>query len=262
MDVTTLGADGAASVVLRQHGVCVLCDCPGVPLIAPADDPTPVPAAAAAAAADAQQSCTQAAATTSQPPAWQLQLLVPDFDQLLPPLPDQQQQQQLHAVLISSAQGMLGVAALQQRLRRLGADLPLHTYCSEPCLHACQQLMQELQAAAAALSVSAAHSQHAQQQQQQQQQWQQQQQRPGQQQCMRVPLPDEGQLQAVLDAVQVVRWGQRLRLPGCFGLTAEARPCGCSISSCLWHLRNGSHRCGWCSGCAVGMLHAGAAMNR
>jgi hypothetical protein len=57
-----------------------------------------------------------------------------------------------------------------------------------------------------------------------------------------VPFFTQQQLQAVLDALQVVRCGQRLQLPGPWGLLAEARPAGGSIGAALWTLTAGSQR--------------------
>jgi Cft2 family RNA processing exonuclease len=59
-----------------------------------------------------------------------------------------------------------------------------------------------------------------------------------------VPLFTQQQLQGVLDAVQVVRFGQRVQLPGCFGVTAQARPSGSGIGSCMWLLSSGDQRYG------------------
>jgi Cft2 family RNA processing exonuclease len=57
-----------------------------------------------------------------------------------------------------------------------------------------------------------------------------------------VPLFSQQQLQAVLNALQVVRFGQRLQLPGPWGLLAEARPAGSSIGAAVWTLTAGSQR--------------------
>ena len=310
---------------------------------------------------------------------------------LVPQRPQTPQCAQLDAILITSAWGLLGLAHLQQAL---GGELPIHTYCTEPCLHFFQQLSQELIDCSHALGQyqhsqaepqtsaqhTAAHSpvldQQALMQQQLQQmlldkQLDQQQQHPpsmmqptlSQQQVLvpsvlqpgghhqrplyhqphnqaaphtathplqqvppfftgfpapppppaaagpavlwhPVPPPrppsspppaaapstaaaaaaagavgaggkqpsgpngkpgqlhghqnhhehevgghsvvqlfSPQQLQSVLDAVQIVRFGERVQLPGCFGLTAEARPCGSGIGSCMWLLSCGDQRC-------------------
>ncbi|WIA32375.1 hypothetical protein OEZ86_003207 [Tetradesmus obliquus] len=57
-----------------------------------------------------------------------------------------------------------------------------------------------------------------------------------------VPLFSHQQLQATLDALTVVRYGQRLQLPGPWGLVAEARPAGSSIGAAMWTLMAGSQR--------------------
>jgi hypothetical protein len=175
---------------------------------------------------------------------------------------------QLHAILTTSAWGMLGLAHLQQQLQEQGSDLPIHTYCTEPCLHFFHQLAQELLDAAAVGDITT--STQLDQQTQRPSSFasdhhlvtavQQQEQQPehatvsngaaapaagagaGCRQQTTVPLFTAQQLQSVLDAVQVVRYGQRVQLPGCFGITAEARPCGCGIGSCLWLMTCGDQR--------------------
>jgi hypothetical protein len=213
-EVAALGQGALCGLLLRHYGINVLLDAHAVPTLE-------------AAAQQQQPAASTAAASTAGAPSLQLslQLTVPHYARLL------QSVHQLHAVLLTNPWALLGLPALQQHLRSRGAELPLHTYATEPCLHSFQQLVQELQDA-----------QHALQQQQQQhatasatsQQ---------QQHVSAAPLPSVEQLQSVLDAVQAVRFGQQLQLPGCLGLTAEARPAGSSIGSCVWHLRHGSHRC-------------------
>jgi hypothetical protein len=76
-----------------------------------------------------------------------------------------------------------------------------------------------------------------------------------------VPLFSRQELESVLDAVQIVRFGQRVQLPGCFGISAEARPSGSGIGSCMWLMTCGDQRyvsgvqpvgCrGWCTGHCV-----------
>lgn len=141
---------------------------------------------------------------------------------------------QLHAILITSSWGLIGLAHLQQQLQAQGQDLPVHTYCTEPCLHFFQQTAQELLDVQRSLQLQ-----------------QQQQSRPVQVLCapqqqqgtsVLAPLFSSDQLQSVLDAVQIVRFGQRVLLPGCFGITAEARPSGSEIGSCLWLMTCGDQR--------------------
>jgi hypothetical protein len=235
-----------------------------------------------------------------------VQLAVADYTRLL-------KDSQLHAVLTTSAWGLLGLAHLLQQLQAQGEDLPIHTYCTEPCLHFYQQMSQELLDTASASAGPAAlqttqklqQQQEKQQQEKQQQgalpvpalhqmtllqqqvqqalnqhnqlQQQQQQQQALQQQPTRqppqpssdqpgaaaaptatstaaaaglassaslhhVPLFSAEQLQSVLDAVQIVRFGQRVQLPGWCDLVAEARPSGSGIGSCLWRLSCGDQR--------------------
>jgi hypothetical protein len=208
----------------------------------------------------------------------QLQLALPNYAPAL-------KQVQPHAILITSASGLLGLAYLQQQLQAQGHDLPVHTCCTEPCLHFFQQQAQELLDAD---RESQTHQQQKQQladvaadkadgQQQQRlgcpalhqmavlhQQLHQvllnkqpdpQQQQQQQQSCARsvipaaaaaaqltVPLFSPEELQSVLDAVQIVRFGQRVLLPGCFGITVEARPSGSGVGSCMWLMTCGDQR--------------------
>jgi hypothetical protein len=117
----------------------------------------------------------------------------------------------------------------------------VHTYCTEPCLHFFQQQAQELldtQTALQSLQQQQPDVTHPLQQDNQFEA------NPKQQHAdILVPLFSPEQLQSVLDAVQVVRFGQRVLLPGCFGVTAEARPSGSGIGSCLWLMACGDQRC-------------------
>jgi hypothetical protein len=57
-----------------------------------------------------------------------------------------------------------------------------------------------------------------------------------------VPMFTEEELQSVLQSLQVVRWGQRVQLPGCWGMIAQAWPAGNSFDCCMWTLTTGSQR--------------------
>lgn len=242
----SLGAGATSSMILQHAGTNILLDCSAHPVLASSTPPGKAPA---------QQ---------QQLDSPQLQLAVLDVAATLNDI-------QLHAILTTSAWGLLGLAHLQQQLQEQGSDLPIHTYCTEPCLHFFHQLAQELLEAAAVGNI-ATSTQPDQQPQQGPAAFasdhhlvsavQQQERQPehaaapngaaasvpsaatrvGACQHTTVPLFTAQQLQSVLDAVQVVRYGQRVQLPGCFGITAEARPCGRGIGSCLWLMTCGDQR--------------------
>jgi hypothetical protein len=297
------GSGAIGGLLLENEGCYILLDCRAVPVLS----------SSMAAPKQQLQQRQQQEQQQQQQPRPLVQLAVADYDEKLRGI-------QLYAVLTTSAWGLLGLAYLQQQLQAQGQELPIHTYCTEPCLHFYQQLSQELLGTAAAAQAEAnaeatAHpTLQAQQQQQdvvpvpvlqqmavlqqqvqqalhQNQQEQQQQQHPQQQQqhpqqthqhhhhpqplqplsnqpgdaaqppatataeptsdsssssssgITHVPHFNAEQLQSVLDAVQIVRFGQRIQLPGWCDLVAEARPSGSGIGSCLWRLSCGDQRC-------------------
>jgi len=379
----SLGHGPTGSILLDDDNSLIMLDCAAVPSLLSKE----------CAGVDQQEQQQRQEAAVG--------LIVPDYASLA-------KLGNLQAILVTSAWGLLGLAHLQQQLQALGRDLPIHTYCTEPCLHFFQQLSQELlvgdqdlraqqqqacgasdqqQGLAAPIhqQLELLHQQvhqvlaqqqrqpiHPQQQQHPSMQIQQQQQQqhmlgayqphqqphhgllvpsvqqlpsgsspaghiqphPHQQvwqppqlttspcgptgapprpppaspaaaalhsahhrqpqgdhlidpttaaftpsaaaaaaaaqpgcemaprdtpaeaasvstacravgQCC-VPLFSPAQLQSVLEAVQIVRCGQRVVLPGCFATTAEARPSGSGIGSCIWLLTRGDQRWGLC----------------